>query len=179
MARHRRDPEAKGDAGVIVIGLLLAGAAAVFAGTMLHTGPLLPGRDFRLIDLAANRQNNSRTLAEAENLADPLVTGSIPDDTVITSPRDVPDWFREPGRAIDYRLRSAGAGRALVNVSSGPAFFLYQVEPGAVLPGLGRVRSIGMQDGRWQIVTERSRVSSAGAVLMREQDAGERAKPRQ
>lgn len=179
MARQQRDPESKGDAGVVTIGLVLAGAAAAFAGTMLHTGPLLPGRDFRLIDLAANRQNTGPSLAEAESLVDGLVTGSLPEETVITSPREVPDWFRKPGRAINYRLRSAGTGRALVNVSSGPAYFIYQVEPGVVLPGLGRVRAIGMENGRWQIITERSRVSSAGAVLVREQDAGQRAQSRQ
>jgi hypothetical protein len=177
MARQRRNPEAKSDAGVIAIGVMLATAAAAFAGSMLYTGPLLPGRDFRLIDLAANRQNKASALAEADELSDPIITGSLAAETVISSPREVPDWFRAPGRAIGYRLKSAGAGRAVVNVSSGPVFFLYQVEPGAVLPGLGRVRAIGIENGHWQIVTERSRVSTAGAFLMREQDAGEGAEP--
>lgn len=168
MRKRAADPEARGEASVIVFGIMLAGAAAAFAGVMLYTGPLLPGRDFRLADLAANRQNDAAWPGPADSAADPIITGSLPDPAIVSSPRDVPQWFSEPGRPIDYRLRSVSQGNALVDVSSGPLLFTYKVEPGGLLPGLGRVRTIGFQDGSWQIITGRTRISSTGAKLVRD-----------
>ena len=178
--RERTKPqEPRKDAGIITVGLMIAGAAAVFAGAVLYTGPLLPGRDFQLIDLAANRQNDGTPLGASEELADSITTGSINEPPVIDQPSLVPGWFREPGRAVRYRLRTAGETSALVDVSSRSDKFIYRVERGGLLPGLGRVRSIGRENGRWLILTERTRISSAGAELVGEQNAGEGTEPRQ
>jgi hypothetical protein len=177
MARRRRSNgnPARGDAGVIVIGSLLAAAAALFAARMLYSGPGAPGQDFRLIELAANRETAATAALPGESDADPITTGSLPDERVISSPGDVPDWFGQPGRPVRYRLRGVVSGNALVDISSGASYFIYRVERGGVLPGLGRVDDIRYRNGGWQIITPRARTSSAGTVLMREEDAEQRA----
>lgn len=170
--------ERRGDARVIVIGLLLAVSASAFAASTLYSGPMPQISDFRLADLAANRKNDGTPFGPTEIDIDSITTGSLNDEPVLDSPAQLPGWFREPGRPISYRLRSAVAKRALVDVSSGASSFIYKVETGGLLPGLGRVQSIGMQNGRWQIVTGRTRISSAGAELVGEQNAGQGAQSR-
>lgn len=165
MRRRREEPQPRSDGGAIFVSLVMAGAAAGFAGYTLYSGPLRPGSDFQLIDLAAIRQNLGSGPGFDPDAADSLVTGSISPAGVITSPRDVPAWFSQPGRPIDYRLRSAGERRALVDVSSGADSFIYGVETGGLLPGLGRVRAIRRQGGSWQVLTERTRISANGVEL--------------
>lgn len=165
MRRRREEPQPRSDGGAVLVSLVLAGAAAGFAGYSLYSGPLRPASDFKLIDIASIRQSLGGGPALDPDAADPLVTGSISSDDVITSPRQVPAWFSEPGRPIDYRLRSAGGKRALVDVSSGADSFIYGVETGGVLPGLGRVRAIRREGGSWQVLTERTRISAEGVEL--------------
>ena len=51
----------------------------------------------------------------------------------------------------DWSLYQARQGMALIEGRAG----LIQVEPGDMLPGLGRVDAIRKQDGRWVVVTSR------------------------
>ncbi len=178
MAESKRDSTTRGDATVITIGVMLAAAASAFAGYMLLNRPSAPGdADFRLIDLAANRQNNGKPFGAEIIEADPVTTGSIRADAIITSPGDVPDWFERPGRPIGYRLLSVERNAAFVDVSNGADRFTYKVESGGTVPGIGRVRSIGRQDGRWQVLTERTRISDRGVELTGEAYANDGSKP--
>lgn len=86
------------------------------------------------------RRNTQTTQTAA---ASPEVTGAIgapPADAKKTTPI-VSDWS----------LYQARQGMALIEGRAG----LIQVEPGDMLPGLGRVDAIRKQDGRWVVVTSR------------------------
>lgn len=178
MAKKPNDAVARGDGTVATIGVMLAAAASAFAGYMLLNRPSAPGgADFRLVDLAANRQNDGKPLGAEIIEADPVITGSTRTDTVITSPRDVPDWFERPGRPIAYRLLTVERNAAFVDVSSGADRFTYKVERGGTVPGIGAVQSIGRKDGRWQVLTERTRISDRGVELAGEANADDNSEP--
>jgi len=55
-------------------------------------------------------------------------------------------------------VQDVRGGRALVESRYGAVF---EVGPGSVLPGLGRVEIIKRQDGQWIVVTARGLISSA------------------
>jgi len=82
----------------------------------------------------------------------PETTGSIaaaPPVVSIAQPDKVlPDWV----------VQDVRGGRALVESRYGAVF---EVGPGSVLPGLGRVETIKRQDGQWIVVTARGLISSA------------------
>lgn len=55
----------------------------------------------------------------------------------------------KPAVVAGWVLRDIYRGRALVESSSG----LYEIVPGAELPGIGKVQNITQQNGRWVVVT--------------------------
>jgi hypothetical protein len=64
----------------------------------------------------------------------------------------------KPVTAEGWRLRDYHAGRAVVE---NPAGRLFEVGPGANLPGLGRVESIRRQDGRIVVATRNGNIAAS------------------
>lgn len=64
-----------------------------------------------------------------------------------------------PQRAIaeGWTLRDVNGNRALIENRTA----IYQVIPGSLVPGLGRIESIKREDGRWVIVTPKGLIVSA------------------
>jgi hypothetical protein len=54
-------------------------------------------------------------------------------------------------------VRDVYRGVALIQ---SPRFGLIEVEPGDVIPGIGRVESIRKQDGHWVVATSRGIIAS-------------------
>lgn len=116
--------------------------------------------------LAANaRANEALARANAE------VTGSIsapqttqPQTAVRTPlpqprPQQIAAVQSQPRPLVvpDWRVRGAGRGTVLVEGHGD----IYEVVPGARLPGLGRVESIHRVDGRWIVETPKGLIVSA------------------
>jgi hypothetical protein len=78
--------------------------------------------------------------------AAPEITGSI-----------VPKQQDKPPVVTGWVLREVFDGAAMVESRHG----LYEVVPGAKLPGLGRVETIRRQDGRWVVVTPKGIIVSS------------------
>jgi hypothetical protein len=76
----------------------------------------------------------------------PEITGSI-----------VPKQQDKPSVVTGWVLREVYDGAAMVESRYG----LYEVVPGANLPGLGRVETIRRQDGRWVVVTPKGIIVSS------------------
>jgi len=93
---------------------------------------------------------------------DPDITGSIPpaaQATDVPMPRPAPRIAAVESRPTvvpGWRIR--GARRGFVYVQNRGDIF--QVVPGARLPGLGQVQAIRHQDGRWVVVTPRGIIVS-------------------
>jgi hypothetical protein len=83
-------------------------------------------------------ERRSTQPAQASNAAAADVTGSIGD-------------ARKPGIVSGWGLYQVRNGIALIEGRAG----IIEVEPGDMLPGLGRVEAIRKQDGRWVVVTSR------------------------
>jgi hypothetical protein len=108
---------------------------------------------------------------EAEKAADearraaaaPETTGSIPAAVPIPVPKPaihpVTSAAAAPPVVDGWFVRSARNGRVLVEGRGE----LYEVVPGAPLPGLGRVEAIRRENGRWVVVTQKGLI-----VAMRE-----------
>jgi hypothetical protein len=80
--------------------------------------------------------------------AAPETTGSI-----AGSQPPAPAETKAPEKiAQDWIVQGVRGGHVLVQSRYGG---LYEVVPGAVLPGLGRVETIRHQDGQWVVVTAR------------------------
>lgn len=97
--------------------------------------------------------NDTVTRLEKRMAAAPSqdITGSIPQASV--APKQPP----KPSIVQGWVLRDVQRGHALVENRYG----LYEIRPGAVLPGLGRVESITQrQDGRWAVVTPKGLIVS-------------------
>jgi hypothetical protein len=94
--------------------------------------------------------------------ASPEITASIPQTVAaapVPMPRPAPHIAAAESRptvVLGWSIRSARSGFAYVQ-SHGD---IYQVVPGVPLPGLGPVRSIRRQDGRWVVVTPRGIIVS-------------------
>ena len=58
---------------------------------------------------------------------------------------------KKPGIVSGWGLYQVRHGIALIEGRDG----IIEVEPGDMLPGLGRVEAIRKQDGRWVVVTQR------------------------
>jgi hypothetical protein len=63
-----------------------------------------------------------------------------------------------PGAAVaGWSVRDVYRGVAMLQSRAGG---MIQVEPGDVLPGLGRIETIRRQDGRWVVMTSRGMITS-------------------
>jgi hypothetical protein len=103
----------------------------------------------RLAALSESVARIEKRLAAAIAEAGRDVTGSVPERTAAkdqSKPAIVEGWV----------LREIYRGRALVESRRG----LYEVEPGAELPGVGRVETITRQNGRWVVVTPKGLIVS-------------------
>jgi gas vesicle protein len=88
----------------------------------------------------------------AERAATPETTGSIPTPL----PRPVAAAPMRPPVIGDWAIRDARNGYVYVQGHGD----IYQVVPGANLPGIGPVQSITQQDGRWVVLTPRGIIVS-------------------
>ena len=86
----------------------------------------------------------------------PETTGSVPPQKVVAAdvpmPRPAPRVAAAESRPVvvpDWSIRAARGGFIYVESRGG----IYQVVPGAYLPGLGPVQSIERKDGHWAVVT--------------------------
>lgn len=77
------------------------------------------------------------------------ITGSVPDRA---SAKDQ----SKPAIVEGWILREVYRGRAMVEHRDG----LYEVMPGADLPGIGKVQTITQQNGRWVVVTAKGLIVS-------------------
>ncbi len=78
------------------------------------------------------------------------VTGSIAASNAVAKDASKPTILE------GWVLREAYRGRALVENRYG----LYEVVPGATLPGIGRIETITQQNGRWVVVTPKGLIVS-------------------
>ena len=84
---------------------------------------------------------------------------------VAAAPKDVtgsvapqPGAGGQPEKPIDrWVIRDVRRGTALIEGRMG----LIEVDPGDVVPGLGRVAAIRKQDGRWVVITSKGLITSA------------------
>jgi hypothetical protein len=100
----------------------------------------------KIARLADAVEKLERKAVAAPAPADPEVTGSI-----------VPKQQDKPSVVSGWVLREVYDGAAMVESRYG----LYEVVPGANLPGLGRVQTIRRQDGRWVVVTPKGIIVSS------------------
>ena len=92
-----------------------------------------------------------RITANADAARD--ITGSVPDRAAAAAPaKDA----SKPIIVEGWVLRDVYRGRAMVENRSG----LYEVVPGADLPGIGKVQTITQQNGRWVVVTPKGLIVS-------------------
>lgn len=92
------------------------------------------------------RKAAASVTSSASVAAAPEITGSI-----------VPKQHDRPSVVSGWVLREVFDGAAMVESRYG----LYEVVPGANLPGLGRVETIRRQDGRWVVVTPKGIIVSS------------------
>lgn len=116
--------------------------------------------------LAANTKVSAKA-SETLARADAEVTGSIAapqtmavQATPLPQPRPQMASIQSEPRPLvipDWRVRGAARGTVLVEGHGD----VYEVVPGAQLPGLGRVESIRRVDGRWIVQTPKGLIVSA------------------
>ena len=97
-----------------------------------------PATKLAKITEAIERLERRTQSAQASAAAAADVTGSIGDP-------------KKPGIVSGWGLYQVRHGIALIEGRDG----IIEVEPGDMLPGLGRVDAIRKQDGRWVVVTQR------------------------
>jgi hypothetical protein len=111
------------------------------------------------------------TLERLEKRADAApareTTGSVPaPQPVAATPAPIPLPPQPPQQAQQSQQQQVIEGWVVRNVYRGTAIVqnrrigTIDVEPGDVLPGVGRVESIKKQDGRWVVVTSRGLITS-------------------
>ncbi len=82
--------------------------------------------------------------------ASPEITGSIPTPTPLPAPRPAEaEILARPLVVKDWSIRTVRDGYVYVQGRGD----VYEVVPGAPLPGLGPVKSIKRQDGHWVVAT--------------------------
>lgn len=103
------------------------------------------------------RRNAALTPAAATTPISPDITGSVPTRAAAAAPVLPPVPKLEDRIVSGWVLRDMHRGRAVVESRHG----LYEVSPGANLPGLGPVETIRRQDGRWVVVTPKGLIVSS------------------
>jgi hypothetical protein len=98
-------------------------------------------------DAALPKEANKETTKEANK----EITGSVTPPSVTAAP--APPAGIVPGWAV----RDVYRGVAMLQSRLGG---MVEVEPGDVLPSLGRIESIRRQDGRWVVMTSRGMITS-------------------
>ncbi|HEY2226842.1 MAG TPA: hypothetical protein VGI22_03720, partial [Xanthobacteraceae bacterium] len=98
-------------------------------------------------DAALPKEANKETTKEANK----EITGSVTPPSVTAAP--APPAGVVPGWAV----RDVYRGVAMLQSRLGG---MVEVEPGDVLPSLGRIESIRRQDGRWVVMTSRGMITS-------------------
>ena len=68
-----------------------------------------------------------------------------------------PPTTLKPPTVPGYVLRRVYDGAALIESRNG----MIEVEPGIMVPGLGRIEDIKRQDGRWVVITSRGIIAAA------------------
>ena len=109
----------------------------------------------------ATAASQSQVAKTADRAAGSDITGSIPAARVtpVPLPRPAPRIAAPVSRpAIVHNWRIVRARGGLVDVEGFDG--IYEVVPGAVLPGLGRVEAIERRDGRWVVVTPKGLIVS-------------------
>lgn len=96
-----------------------------------------------------------RTAATAASSSD--VTGSIAPNAP-TLAAAAPKQQDRPAVVTGWVIRDVFDGRAMLE---NERLGLYEVVPGADLPGVGRVQTIRRQDGRWVVVTPKGLIVSS------------------
>ncbi len=115
---------------------------------------------------AANRSASSQIakISERLNRETSNVTGSVPPQTQAASAAPLPAARPETAAAMQPRL-SIVPDWTIHDTRDGFVYVqghgdIYQVVPGAPLPGLGPVEQIKRQDGRWLVVTPKGIIVS-------------------
>lgn len=103
-----------------------------------------------------NDRVNEKAVEARRAAASPETTGSIPSSVPVPAPRPAVAAEQKPAVVSGWLVRDGRDGVALVE-SRGEVF---EVVPGAPLPGLGRVELIRRQDGRWVVVTPKGLIVS-------------------
>jgi hypothetical protein len=111
-----------------------------------------------------DRVERAQTVATKTDAALPKeATGSIPTPPSAAaaaplSPAPVPASGIAPGVTVPgWAVRDVYRGVAMLQSRMGG---MVEVEPGDVLPGLGRIESIRRQDGRWVVLTSKGMITS-------------------
>jgi len=102
----------------------------------------------------------AETLERLDRRAGPTVHAATQNEitgSVNMAPQPAPDTKAKPTIIEEYVLRRVFDGVALVEGRRG----ILEVEPGATLPGAGRVEDIKRQDGRWVVVTTKGLIIPA------------------
>jgi hypothetical protein len=87
----------------------------------------------------------------------PETTGSIAPPRIGATPPQATEAKDESRPVVDgWTIRDARNGQVMVQGRSG----IYEVVPGAELPGLGKVETIKHQDGRWIVVTQKGLITA-------------------
>lgn len=100
----------------------------------------------RVAKLSELVEKIERSANAAPGAVSPEVTGSI-----------APKQQDRPPVLSNWVLRDVYGGRAMVDHDR---MGLFEVVPGANLPGIGRVEAIRRQDGRWVVVTPKGLITS-------------------
>ena len=120
------------------------------------------GKIAETLDRVEKSQAEQRKTASVQpkQEAAPETTGSIaPQKQAAAVPMvlGTPPTTLKPPTVPGYVLRRVYDGAALIEGRDG----VIEVEPGIVVPGLGRIEDIKRQDGRWVVVTSRGIIAAA------------------
>lgn len=118
------------------------------------------GKIAETLDRVEKSQAEQRKTPAAQQHAAPETTGSIaPQKQAAAVPMVLgdPPTTLKPPTVPGYVLRRVYDGAALIEGRHG----VIEVEPGIVVPGLGRIEDIKRQDGRWVVITSRGIITAA------------------